>query len=520
MRRFVLIGGGQTSASAARTLRREGFDGEVVIVGDEKHPPYQRPPLSKEYLQGASPLEDVWSVSPAWYEDNRVELRLGVEAKEIDRSSREVILAGDSRLAADAVLIATGGRARRLPDVAGERILYLRTLEESDQLKVHLGTGRRIVIVGAGFIGSEVSASAREAGAEVIVLEALEVPLERVLGKELGEVCGAVHRYHGVDLRTSTGMESIKETTSGVVVRTTKGEDIEGDAAVIGIGMQPNVEIARASEITVGNGIRVDEFCRTSLEGVFAAGDVANHYHPIFDRRMRVEHFDNATRHGTAAARNMLGMRTPYVDAHWFWSDQYNHSYQYVGHAEKWDKTVVRGSIEDRDFVVFYMLDGLVEAAFAIDRGADVLVAKSLITERRKIDPAVLADEDQDLGELLIPPEPEVDPVPAGPDALGAFVRAARSGQVPEGIVRRFEVEGVEMAIARYRGRAFALHNLCTHLACHLASGKVDGGGLVCLCHGSIFDLATGEPTNPPATKWVRTYPVKEENGQIYVSLR
>jgi 3-phenylpropionate/trans-cinnamate dioxygenase ferredoxin reductase subunit len=284
--------------------------------------------------------------------------------------------------------------------------------------------------------------------------------------------------------------------------------------------MQPNVEIARVSEITVGNGIRVDEFCRTSLEGVFAAGDVANHYHPIFDRRMRVEHFDNATRHGTAAARNMLGIRTPYVDAHWFWSDQYDHSYQYVGHAEKWDATVVRGSIEDREFVVFYMLDGLVEAAFAIDRGADVLVAKSLITERRKIDPSVLADEDQDLGELLVPPEPEADPVPVGPDALGTFVRAARSGQVPEGIVRRFEVEGVELAIARYQGRAFALHNLCTHLACHLASGKVDNGGLICLCHGSVFDLATGEPTNPPATRPVRTYPVKEENGQVYVSLR
>jgi 3-phenylpropionate/trans-cinnamate dioxygenase ferredoxin reductase subunit len=520
MNRVVLIGAGQTSASAARALRREGFGGEVVIVGEEPHPPYQRPPLSKEYLQGAAPLSDVWSVDPAWYDENKVELRLGIEAKEIDRGSREVVLDDGSRIQGDAVLIATGGRARRLPEVEGERILYLRNLDDCERLRSYLGPDQHLVVVGAGFIGSEVSASARAAGARVTVLEALEQPMERVLGKELGAVTAAVHRYHGVDLRTRTGMESIEETSQGVVVRPTTGEGIEGDAVVVGIGMQPNVEIARVSEITVGNGIRVDEFCRTSLEGVFAAGDVANHYHPIFDRRMRVEHFDNATRHGTAAARNMLGIRTPYVDAHWFWSDQYDHSYQYVGHAEKWDATVVRGSIEDREFVVFYMLDGLVEAAFAMDRGADVLVAKSLITERRRIDPSVLADEDQDLGELLVPPEPEVDPVPVGPEALGTFVRAARSGQVPEGIVRRFEVEGVELAIARYQGRAFALHNLCTHLACHLASGKVDNGGLICLCHGSVFDLATGEPTNPPATRPVRTYPVKEENGQVYVSLR
>lgn len=520
MNRLVLIGAGQTSASAARALRREGFEGEVVILGEEPHPPYQRPPLSKEYLQGAAPLSDVWSVDPAWYDENKVELRLGVEAKEIDRGSRDVILDDGSRIQGDAVLIATGGRARRLPDVEGERILYLRNLDDCERLRSFLGPDQHLVVVGAGFIGSEVSASARGAGTEVTVLEALSAPLERVLGPDLGRVCGAIHRDSGVDLRTDTGMESIEQTAHGVVVRTTRGEAIEGTAVVVGIGMQPNVEIARTSEITVGNGIRVDEFCRTSLEGVFAAGDVANHYHPIFDRRMRVEHFDNATRHGTAAARNMLGKRTPYVDAHWFWSDQYDYSLQYVGHAEKWDQTVIRGSVDDRDFVVFYLLDGHIEAAFAIDRGAEILVAKSLITERRKIDPALLADEDQDLGELLIPPEPEPDLGITGPDTLGEFVRAARSGQIPEGIVRRFEVNGVEIAIARSGGKAYAIHNLCTHLACHLASGKVDNGGLICLCHGSVFDLATGEPTNPPATRPVRTYPVKEENGQVYVSLR
>lgn len=520
MQRFVLIGGGQTSASAARTMRRLGFQGEIVIIGDEPHRPYQRPPLSKEYLQGTSELDEVWSIHPEWYEENRVELRLGVEAKLIDRDHREVELDDGSRIKADAVLIATGGRARRLPDTEGERILYLRNLGDSDRIRTYLGPGKRLVVVGAGFIGSEVAASATVLGTQVTVLETLQVPLERALGREMGEVCAGIHLDHGVDLRCGVTVESIETNPSGVVVTTADGQVIEGDAVVVGIGIQPNVDIARASEITVGNGIRVDEFCRTSMDGVYAAGDVANHYHPIFDRRMRVEHFDNANRQGAVAARNMMGEKIRFVDPHWFWSDQYEHSLQYVGHAEKWDKIVVRGSLADRDFVAFFVLGGKIEAAFGIDRGGEILACKELIAERLVVDPVTLANEDVDLAELLVPPDIEAG-ASSGPmrDEKGEFVRVARSGQIPEGIVRRFDVNGTQVAIARWGGRAFALHNFCTHLACHLSSGKVDDGGLVCLCHGSIFDLATGEPINPPATRPVKTYPIEEADGQVYVAV-
>src|SRR5690606_7234196 len=234
----------------------------------------------------------------------------------------------------------------------------------------------------------------------------------------------------------------------------------------------------------------------------YAAGDVANHYHPLYDRRMRVEHFDNATRHGTAAALNMLGMRTRHDDPHWFWSDQYDHSIQYAGNAARWDDIVVRGSVEERDFIAFYIADGAIAGAFGLNRGGDIMTVKSLLAARVSVARNLLADDDADLEEL-IPPQAEAAAPDAGATADeapddGPFVRAARSGQVPEGIVRRFVVGGTEIAIARSGGKAYALHNLCTHLACHLASGKVDRGGLTCLCHGSVFDLATGEPINPP----------------------
>ena len=522
-RQFVLIGSGHTSASAARTLRRLEFDGNIVIVGDEPHAPYQRPPLSKEYLQGESTLDDIWSAPPAWYSDNGVKLRMGTRAVRVNRSTLDVELEDGSRLRADAVLLATGGRPRRFPGVEGDSVLYLRTVSDAERIRKEARPGRRIVIVGGGFIGLEVAASARSCGAEVTVLEAATTPLQRVLGETIGAVCGMIHRDNGVDLRAGVSVDSIEETSQGVVVRTGDGKAVEGDVVVVGIGIIPAVEVAKASEITVGNGIRVDEFCRTSAEGVFAAGDVANHYHPLFDRRMRVEHFDNATRQGTAAAKNMMGVRTQFDDPHWFWSDQYQHSLQHAGHAEQWDDIVVRGSLDDRDFTAFYVVDGKIDAAFAIDRGGEVMVAKSLIARREAVNRDMLQDEGTDLADLVPPQEEErsdATPAPAAaPQARGEFLKAARSGQVAEGIVRRFVVAGVEIAIARSKGTAYAMHNLCTHLACHLASGKVEDDGLVCLCHGSIFDLATGNPINPPATKAVKTYPVLEQDGHIYVSV-
>lgn len=519
MRQFVLIGGGHASASTARALRRLNFDGRVVIVGDEVHPPYQRPPLSKDYLLGEADREAIWSVEKEWYAENGVELRLGATAKRIDVQTLAVELDDGTTLPADAVMIATGASPRHLPgDPAG--VHYFKTIDDAERLKDRLAPGLKLVIVGAGFIGLEIAASARRHGCEVVMIEAAEVPLARTLGPEIGSIVAEMHRAEGVDLRTGVTVEAVEETAGGMVVRTSDGQAVEGDIVLAGIGVTPNDQIARASEITVGNGIRVDEYCRTSANNVFAAGDVANHYHPGLKTRLRVEHFDNASRQGEIVARNMLGLRTEYGDVHWFWSDQYDRSLQFAGHAAEWDEIVFRGDVADLDFSAFYLKDGKVVAVFGMDRGGDVLMAKSLIEDGRPVDPAKLADDELDLDEIINPAEDEPEEEDAGAAPAGdddSYVRVARSGQVTEGLVRRFTLGNTEIAVARHEGKVYALHNLCTHLACHLSAGKVDRGGLTCLCHGSIFELATGVPINPPATRPVRTFPVREQDGQIFV---
>lgn len=522
MKQFVLIGGGHTSASVARALRRKGFDGKIVIVGEEAHPPYQRPPLSKDFLDGGSQLEDIWSTPPEWYAENGVELRLGAAATRIDVETLKVELVDGSALDADAVLIATGVSPRRLPGVESASVHYLKTVADAQAIKAGLREGLRLVIVGGGFIGLEIAASARKAGAEVIVLEAGEVPLERALGREIGAIIADIHRAEGVDIRCDITVQAIEDTEGGVVIRTQGGETIEGDMVVVGIGVTPNDQIARASEITVGNGIRVDEYCRTSAPGVFAAGDVANHFHPLIGGRVRVEHFDNATRQALVAAENMMGGRAEYCDPHWFWSDQYEHNLQFAGHATGWDRLVIRGSVGERDFSAFYLKDAVVVGVFGLDRGGDVMHSKTLIAEKRAVDPAMLADEDIDITDIVMgaPEEDEETSVDAPANLEDDFQRIARSGQVTEGMVRRFAVDRIEVAVARSKGKVYALHNLCSHLACHLASGKVEGDGLTCLCHGSIFELSTGIPINPPATRPVRTFPVMERDGQIYINVK
>ena len=523
---MVLVGAGEAAISAARTLRGSGgFDGELVLVGDEPHTPYQRPPLSKEYLQGGAQLDEIWLAPTDWYANSRVTLELGRRAVRVDKRTLDVELDDGRALKADAVLIATGGKPRKFAGVASESVLYLRTLDDADRIRAKVRPGRRIAIVGAGFIGSEIAASARALGAEVTLIEALKTPLERVLGEEMGAVCGALHAENGVHLRCGVSIETIGLTDNGALIRTRAGESIEADAVIVGIGIVPNDDLAKASDITCGNGIRVDEFCRTDAPGIYAAGDVANHYHPLLDRRVRVEHFDNATRQGAAAAMNMLGVRTSYADPHWFWSDQYGHNLQYVGHAHRWDEVVIRGSIAERSFVAFYMESGKIAAAFGLNRGGDILAVKSLLAAQIAVDATVLRDETVELDSLVSEDaEVETAGVDGAPAAAagesGGFLRAARSGQIGEGIVRRFIVGGTELAIARVKGKVYALHNLCTHLACPLSAGKIKNDGLHCLCHGSVFDPATGEPTNPPATRPVKTYPVREADGHIYVAVK
>jgi 3-phenylpropionate/trans-cinnamate dioxygenase ferredoxin reductase subunit len=400
-RTFVVVGGNLCGGTAVNTLRQEGFDGRIVLVGEEPDLPYERPPLSKEYLRGEQSLESLFVQPPSWYEDNKVETRVGTRVTAVDPGGRAVELLDGERLEYDAVLLATGGRPRKLPGEPLERVLYLRRIADADRIRAELVAGRHLVVVGAGFIGAEVAASARTLGLEVTCLEMLDVPLERALGKEMGRLYAEIHREHGVDLRTGEGVESIEEADGGVVVRTTLGAAIEGDAVVVGVGIEPNIELGESAGAKIDNGIVVDEFCRTTVDGVFAAGDVANHWHPVFGRHVRVEHFDNAIKQGAAAARNMMGRAEPYDDPHWFWSDQYDHNLQYSGHAARWDQIVVRGSTEDRNFVAFYLEDGVVLAALGLNRGKDVRRAMKLIRNKATPDPKLLRDEDVDLRTLV-----------------------------------------------------------------------------------------------------------------------
>lgn len=397
---IVVIGAGQCAAVAARTLRRRGFDGGIQIIGAEPELPYQRPPLSKEYLETGD-TDGLFLLTEDWCADKDVQLRLGEPVLGLDPVSGSVRLA-DDEVRADAVLIATGGRPRTLPGISGSRVHTLRTRADADRLRDVLVPGARLVVVGAGFIGSEVAATARARGADVVIVEALDTPLRRVLGAEMGAVCGSLHRENGVDLALGETVDGVTEGSAGVTVTTSGGRRIDADAVVVGIGIEPATDLAADAGITVADGIVVDEHGRTSLPNVFAAGDVASHFHPLVGGHVRTEHFDSANRLSTAAANAMLGRSQPFVDPHWFWSDQYDVNLQYAGHATSWDEIVVRGSLSDVDFCAFYLSGGAVRAVFAADRGGEVLAAKELIARGAPVSPDVLQDEDVDLFELAM----------------------------------------------------------------------------------------------------------------------
>jgi 3-phenylpropionate/trans-cinnamate dioxygenase ferredoxin reductase subunit len=399
---FAIVGANLTGGAAVSTLRDEGFDGRIVLIGDEIHPPYERPPLSKGYLRGQESFDDALLRPRDWYEQNDVELALGKTASRIDPVDRVVEVGDDDRIPYDRVLVATGGRNRRLPVPGGdlEGVLYLRTVEDSDAIRSEAQPGRKAAVVGAGFIGCEVAASLRTLGVEVEVVEIFEFPLVRVVGPELGKVYESIHRDHGVRFHFDESVERFEGVGRVEALVTSKGNRIDCDFAVVGVGIRPATEVVEGSGVEVGNGIIVDQFCRTNVDGVYAAGDVANHDHPLFGRRMRVEHWDNALKQGAAAARNMMGTETPFADPHWFWSDQYDINLQYMGFATEWDELVVRGSLEDRSFVGFYVKDGIVDAVVGMNRGREVRRSAGLIQSRQLVDTAVLRDEDVELKKL------------------------------------------------------------------------------------------------------------------------
>src|SRR6266536_1090500 len=370
--RVVIIGASLAGGSAAAALREGDFDGEITLIGAERQLPYNRPPLSKGYLRGADRFEDQLVNPAAFYAERHVGLRLGVRATAIDSVGKSVVLEGGETVPYDRLLVATGGRNRRLSTPGGDLtgIFQLRTVEDCDRIRAAAGPGRRAVVVGLGFIGSEVTASLRQMGVEVTAVEGHSVPLARVLGPEVGVVLAAIHREKGVELVLEDSIAAFEGAGRVERVRTKKGRVLPCDFVVAGIGIVPNTELAAAAGAKVDNGVLVDEHCRTSLPDVYAAGDVANHLHPIFGR-LRVEHWNNAFQQGRAAARSMLGREEPYDYLHSFWSDQYEHVIEYVGFAASWDRLVFRGRPESRKFLGFYLKEGIVRAADGLDRGGD-----------------------------------------------------------------------------------------------------------------------------------------------------
>ena len=405
----AIIGSGMCGGNAAVTLREDGYRERVVLVGDEAAAPFGRPPLSKTYLRGEEDWT-VWSVKPPdWYDQNNVE-RVHGRVESIDVQAREIVIEGSRRrIEYDRLLLTTGGRNRRLPAEGSTLpgVLGLRTLADCDAIKERAVPGSRAVVVGMGFIGSEVAASLRKLGVSVTAVLNGVGPLAAVLGDQVGSVMAAIHREKGVELLLDDRVVAFTGDGHLENAVTSRGSTVPCDFAVTGIGIEPNVELARQSGIAVDNGIIVDAQCRTSVANVYAAGDVANHLHPIFGR-LRVEHFNNAERQGRAAARSMLGSTEPYADLHSFWSDQYEHALEYVGYARTWDQFVVRGSLEQRQFLGFYLGDGRVLAVMGLNRGGDpeldesgeLSVAKALVGTGLGVSPASLEDEKTDLRSL------------------------------------------------------------------------------------------------------------------------
>jgi 3-phenylpropionate/trans-cinnamate dioxygenase ferredoxin reductase component len=339
---------------------------------------------------------------PTWYEEHAIDARFGVRAERLDPGAREVVLAGGERLRFDKLLVATGARNRRFPipglDLAG--VLDLRTVDDCAQIRAAAQRGGRAVVVGMGFIGSEVASSLRALGVEITAVEPFETPLLRVLGPEIGRVVADVHRDNGVELLLGDGVERFEGDGRVEAVMTKQGRRIECDFAVVGVGVQPNVEIAEGTGLEVNNGIVVDDKLETNVPGIFAAGDVANHDHPVFGR-IRIEHFDNALKMGQAAARNMLGKAEVFDDPHWFWSDQYDVNIQMAGVAMHWDYIAIRGSMEDQSFSAFYLSDGVLLSVMSMNRPRDVRRSMPLIKARARPDPNLLKDEDVDLRTLV-----------------------------------------------------------------------------------------------------------------------
>jgi 3-phenylpropionate/trans-cinnamate dioxygenase ferredoxin reductase component len=399
---IVILGAGHAGGRAAEALRAAGFAGPVTLLGNERHPPYERPPLSKDLLSGKIAVERAYLKPPEFYAAQGITLRLGATAVAIDRAARRIGLADGSSLAYDRLLLTPGARPRKLamPGGDGPRVHYLRDIEDCLALRRQLVHGAHLIVIGAGFIGLEGAAVARRLGCRVTVLELAPRPLARVAAPEIGAFFAELHRKEGVDLRTGLSAAAIVQSPEAISVTSSDGETITGDALLIGIGAVPNVELAKAAGLPVEDGIVVDAWGRTPDPDIFAAGDATRHFNPLLGRSLRLEAWQNAQNQAIAVAKVMAGGTEPYAELPWFWSDQYEVNFQTAGTPERWTGLVWRGRPADGRFTVFYLDGDTPVAGATVNNARDMRFVKQLVAQARPIDAARLGDPAVKLADL------------------------------------------------------------------------------------------------------------------------
>ena len=397
---MVIIGAGHAAGQAAASLRQEKYEGSITIIGDEPHIPYQRPPLSKQYLSGEQAIERVYLRPEKFYADKDVTLKLGVNATEIDREAKQVVLDNGETVDYDKLIIATGSRPRML-NIEGSNlkgIHYLRTIADVDAIRNEMAAGKNLVIVGGGYIGLEVASVGIEKGLNVHVLEMESRILQRVTTPQMSEYYHNLHSGRGVNIHTDTmvsgfaGSDQVEQVLCG-------DESFDADLVIVGIGIIPNIELAEAAGLECDNGIVVDDHCRTSAPEIYAAGDCTNHPNPLLNRRLRLESVPNAMEQARVCVSNMLGGDKVYSAMPWFWSDQYELKLQMVGFSADGDEHVLRGNMEENQFAVFYLNNGKVVAADAVNSPKEFMVCKQLVG--KTVDPAALANPETELKDLL-----------------------------------------------------------------------------------------------------------------------
>jgi 3-phenylpropionate/trans-cinnamate dioxygenase ferredoxin reductase component len=416
--RYLIVGGGLAGANAAQTLREQEFHGAVVLIGEESARPYERPPLSKGYLQGGVQRDQIYVHPPGWYAEHDIELRLGTPAVALDPAAHQVALADGSRLDYTKLLLATGCEPRRLslPGAEQDRVHYLRRLADSDRIRTTLRSAERVVLIGAGWIGLEVAAAARAAGVAVTVLESAQLPLLRVLGPEAAQVFSDLHRDHGVDLRCGaqpTEITGAGGAADGVLLG--DGSHLAADAVIVGIGVTPNTGLARAGGLEVEDGVRVDARLQSSQPDIYAAGDLANAWHPVLGRHLRIEHWANALHQGQTAAKAMLGQDVIYDRLPYFYTDQYDLGMEYTGHVESggYDRVVFRGEPASREFIAFWLDDDRVLAGMNVNVWDVDNSIGALVRSGKPVDVGLLTDPHVPL-EALLEPAATSGPRPTG----------------------------------------------------------------------------------------------------------